>query len=445
MRAVTAFALASLAMLSSQPAEARALDHLLSTDDIGLNKIPHQGTSNILVIPVHVGEGGFPAGQLADLQAQFNPDGGSFRTYWQTTSAGRYDPVPTVVAPLEYPDRCPLPGKTVATCNVTFQDVQLITSGGLRTAFEDMLGRLRDEQQLDLSSFDINGADGQADGHFDGVIVVSNIADGVAPPLDAIFNGTTVADGGGGMITLGVVAMAPPVHHEFAHMFGLIDLYGGPPVNGLMSESSNAISAFTRQQLGWGDVVEVTAPMEIELPPVLDGAPRILRVAAPGGGPRYVLLENRSGEHHGDFETGTPGLYLYSVDEETLADGPLHFLDLVSGQLRLPNAEAPYMNVALPVGCDLAGGPNGCALTGVGASRTISHADAGDTGFTVTIVDEAPDGTLTVALSDGSEVPAPGDGEDAGLSASGGCQLGADTDAGWWLLLPLLIRRRRAA
>jgi len=442
MRGALVIALASVLGLSTQLADARALDHLLATDDIGLNKIPHEGSSNVLVIPVHVGEGGFPAGQLAELQAEFSPDDGPFRTYWQTTSSSRYDPVPTVVAPVEYPDRCPLPGKTVSACKVTLEDVQLITSGGLRSAFEDILGRLRDEQQIDLSSFDVNGANGRPDGHFDGVVVVSNIADGVAPPLDAIFNGTTVSDGAGGMITLGVVAMAPPVHHEFAHLFGLIDLYGGPTLNGLMSESSRNIAAFTRQQLGWAEVVEIGAPMEIELPPVLDGTPRLLRLSAPGGGPRYVLIENRGGERHTELDAGPPGLYLYSVDEETLAEGPLHFLDLVAGQLRLPNAEGPFMNVSLPVGCELEGGPNGCAFTEVGASRSIAHAGAGDTGWTITILDQAADGTFTVALSDGSEPPDTGD-EAPGLSASGGCQLGRGSVAGWWLLLPLLIRRRR--
>lgn len=442
MRASLALTATCLAVLSSPPAEARALDHLLSTDDIGLNKIPHEGTSNILVIPVHVGEGGFPAGELAEVQAEFNPDDGPFRTYWQIASASRYDPVPTVVAPVEYPDRCPLPGKTVTTCRVTLEDVQLITSGGLRTAFEDILGRLRDEQQIDLSSFDVNGADGRPDGHFDGVVIVSNIADSVAPPLDAIFNGTTVDDGAGGTITLGVVAMAPPVHHEFAHLFGLIDLYGGPSLNGLMSESDRNVGAFTRQQLGWAEAVEVSAPMEIELPPVLDGAPRILRVPAPGGGPRYLLIENRSGERHAAYDAGPPGVYVYSVDEETLAEGPLHFLDLVAGQLRLPNAEGPFMNVSLPVDCDLDGGPNGCALSEVGASRALVHPGAGDTGLTVTILDRAADGTFTVAISDGSEAPEQGDAS-APLSASGGCQLGGDVDAGWWLLIPLLVSRRR--
>src|SRR5690349_10155369 len=111
----------SLAFLAvfcaSTTLRANALDHLRTTDDIGINKVPHLGTSHILVIPMRVGEM-FPAGDLVMLQTYFASEGGpgTFRDYWRVNSNGRYDPIPTVVDPVIYLNSCPIPGKTVNNC-----------------------------------------------------------------------------------------------------------------------------------------------------------------------------------------------------------------------------------------------------------------------------------------------------------------------------------------
>ena len=77
---------------TEQAAQAEPLDHFATTDDVGLNKVPHTGESHVLVVPHRSGKSEFPATRLADLQRIFNPAGGpgTFRDFWRTTSNGRY-------------------------------------------------------------------------------------------------------------------------------------------------------------------------------------------------------------------------------------------------------------------------------------------------------------------------------------------------------------------
>lgn len=437
--------------LASGTAEARALDHLLDTSDIGSHKMPNQGVSHILVIPVHVGPEGFDAGQYAELQERFAEDG-SFRQYWLDVSGGRYDPIPTVVAPVEYPDSCPLPNRTVATCTVSFQDTDLL-SGGFEAALTDVLGRIRDEQGVDLSKFDVNTADGAgSDGYFDGVIAFSNIAEGVAPPLIPLFNETIVktAPGGGGSdLSLSLIAMAPPAHHEFAHMFGFIDLYGGPPLNGLMNDSSLTISAFSRQQVGWADITTIDETVELSLPPVLaDGSGNpIVRVNLPNDPARYLLIENRSGTLHDLYDGFTPGIQIYSVDEQTLTEGPLHFLDIVNSTLNLPNETAPYMNINLPAFCNTysTGTPTSCSVTQIGEERVLTHANGTWSGWTLRVVGVADDGTMTIQIYDANGPPVKNEPEG---EVTGGCAIAAPkpTPSPWLAAMAglAILRRRRS-
>src|SRR5262249_20285897 len=156
-----------------------------------------------------------------------------------------------------------------------------------------------------FTQFDMNGADGKPDGYFDGVIVDTDIYGGIAFPLAVFGNQATVMSkpGGGGMpITAGIVALVPPDLHEFGHTFGFVDLYGGPTVNCLMSDIHATLGAFSRQQIGWGDVKTMTGSMELDLKPVLDGGP-ILRF---GEKPRYILVENRAGASHAELDGSAP-------------------------------------------------------------------------------------------------------------------------------------------
>lgn len=451
------FGVAVAAWLAASSVHARALDHLLDKSDIGSHKIPHAGTSRILVIPVHVGPEGFDAEEYAELQAEMAEDG-PFRRYWLDVSGGRYDPVPTLAAPVEYPDSCPIPGRTVDNCTVTFNDTDLL-AGGLREALADVLARVRDDQQIDLAEFDVNNAAGDGpDGYFDGVIAVSNIAEGVSLPLVPIFNETTVktSPGGGGTdITLSLLAMAPPIHHEFAHMFGFIDLYGGPTLNGMMSDDRATLSAFSRQQVGWADITVIDKSVEIDLPPVLSsaeaGGNQIIRVnlPAPSSPTSYLLIENRGGPLHDAYEPSVPGVQIYSVDEATLAEGPLHFIDIVNSSLNLPNAAMPYMNVSLPLDCDIhsVGEPLSCAMALEGEERALTHASGVFSGWTIRVVGVKDDGTITIQIFDENGPPVKA--EPATTDGDGGCNVSAGRRAGvsgWLLLLAALALRssRRA-
>jgi MYXO-CTERM domain-containing protein len=454
--------LASIALTAS-PGAAWPLDHLYSKDDIGQNKIPNVGTSHILVVPVNVGPIPFPPGQLTGLQTYFDPDGGpaSFRRKWQAISRGVYDPIATVVDPVEYPDSCPFPawsGKTVDDCEFKFDqsELNLILGGGVAEAFVDILGRVRDEQNIDLAYFDINTKDGPgSDGYFDGVIFITNIADGVAPPLEELFNKTVVASAPGGtgpMIEMGQVALAPPNDHEFAHLFGFIDLYGGPTVGGLMgTPSAGGLCAFSRQQIGWGETGMVTGYGDVELAPVLDSG-AILRV---GEGPSYMLIENRSGPLHLDYEVVDPGLWIYAIDETALTPKALHFFDLQTGDLYLPNKKAPYLAIAMPLDCDIeAHAPDACALDSIGDRRVLRHANGTKYGMGVEIIDVKADSTMTLRFYDPTVPVGVGGGGggpnlEAPLSSKGGCDCGVGSksghDAAWAALAMLAVglwRRR---
>ncbi len=75
------------------------------------------------------------------------------------------------------------------------------------SAFEDMLSRVRDEQQIDLAQFDVNTGTGPGqDGYFDGLIFDSDIISGVGAPLEVLNLAPEVATtpgGGGTMIRAG--------------------------------------------------------------------------------------------------------------------------------------------------------------------------------------------------------------------------------------------------
>lgn len=401
-------ALVALALLgaATPPLYAEPLDHFKTRDDIGINKVPHLGESHILVIPTRVGESTFPAARLADLQKIFDPAGGpgTFRHYWKTVSNGRYDPIPTLAAPLLYPDRCPLPNTTVANCKITFTNISAVADGGVKVALEDMLSRVRDEQQIDLAQFDVNTGTGPGqDGYFDGLIFDSDIISGVGAPLEVLNLAPEVATtpgGGGTMIRAGVAAMAPPALHEFGHNLGFVDLYNGPPVNCLMADTTATLGAFSRQQIGWAEVDTIKATKRVSLAPVLDGGP-ILRI---GEGTQYLLIENRGGVEHAALESWPAGLNVYAVDETKLPAGTFGFLDVVTQSLYFPNEKAPYLFVNWPIGCkeSTTDAADSCVLTAEGTTRMLTNQDGTTAGFTLTLGKTAADGSIELVLDDGT-------------------------------------------
>lgn len=393
--------LCALAVVTASTAHANPLDHLRTVNDIGLHKIPHAGTSHILVIPVRTGPDGISVNEVTQLRAVFATEGGpgTFRDYWRVVSGGRYDPIPTLVEPVLYRDRCPIPGRDLSNCEISLSDIGLLLTKGIQAAYEDILTRVRDEQQIDLAQFDVNGASGPgADGYFDGLIFDADIYTGVAFPV-AILDNTVVMTptpgGGGDPIIAGIIAMSPPARHEFAHLLGFMDLYGGPTVNGLMEDVDATLSAFSRQQIGWGTVTKIEGATELDLPPVLDGG-AVLRIDTPPG---YLLIENRGGAQHAEYDSGAEGIYIYSVDESQLPTTPLGFLNVSNRELYLPNAEAPYLAVAMPVGCDVrdVGGASACVVAN-GEPRALVHASGASTGLVLQAGLAAADGTIRIVI-----------------------------------------------
>ena len=549
-----------------------ALDHLRTTDDIGPDKVPHRGTSHILVVPMRVGMNRFPVMRLDALRRFFDPAGGpkTFRGYWLAVSRGEYDPIPTLVEPVMYPDTCPIPGKSLRDCTVSPTDLQLLTGGAIQAVFGGVLERVRDEQRIDLSHFDVNTADGPGqDGYFDGLIVDTNVLAGVGMPLNAMRNAVEVsvtprapgatnpgaadgpdssvdagveadapvdlfdaqggadagatdpgaADGPDSWVDAGVeadapvdlfdaqggadagadlfdvhvgadaraenldsaadaldldldsgveadalaeghdsdvgadtrtsvldaeaaadvpgpgdgrvdggtdahtatliagnVALIPPENHEFGHILGFIDLYGGPPINDVMGEDSDAtLGAFSRLQIGWGEAIEVKGPGTFILEPVMESG-QVLRIGEP---PRYLLVENRDGPLHRAWDSSLPGVYIYSVDEDTLPTTALGFLDIRAGDLYYPNAEPPYLNVNLPVGCWMrrAHAQKGCMIWAPGTVRPLVHASGESTDLRLRIEERLEGQAVRIRLLSDDEpavVDAGGTGRDAG-------------------------------
>jgi MYXO-CTERM domain-containing protein len=172
--------------LAPAPAAAWAIDHLQDQSDIGKNKVPHSGTSRVLVIPSRVG-GVITNARLQALREYFAEEGGpgTFRDYWKTMSQGAYDPIPFLAEPV-YFDDCPLSNKTVATCRIVLEDIFLLSSGEVSTTIQQLVARVRDEQNVDLSQFDVNGVvEGQPDGWIDGLILSTDLFDGLGLPLAA--------------------------------------------------------------------------------------------------------------------------------------------------------------------------------------------------------------------------------------------------------------------
>src|SRR5690606_7427703 len=148
-----------------------------------------------------------------------------------------------------------------------------------RSALEDIIRRVRDEQDVDLAEFDINGPNGTPDGYFDGVIIDTDMYSGIGFPLNALGNmvtvptaqGSTDAGPAGETLGCGIAALIPPENHEFGHVLGFIDLYGGPDVNDLMMDTDSMLGPFGRMQIGWATATEATGDMEIDLAPALAG------------------------------------------------------------------------------------------------------------------------------------------------------------------------------
>lgn len=247
---------------------------------------------------------------------------------------------------------------------------------------------------------------------------------GVALPLAALFSNMAVVgawpqpssdagvddgglDGGGidagPTMRCGTLALIPPDRHEYGHTLGFIDLYNGPTVNDLMADTATSLGAFSRQQIGWGEVVPVTGDVELDLKPVFEGG-SILRI---GDAPRYLLIENRGGPQHARYEQSHAGIYVYSINETKLPVDPTGWLDLPRMTLYFPNQTAPYLYVNVPLRCDIGTSdtPGTCGLTRYDEARVLSDSAGQPVGFTIRRSSTQDGGTVRIALRQGMELP----------------------------------------
>src|SRR5688572_25283092 len=91
------------------------IDHFADPDDVGLMKIPHEGATRVLVIPVYVDDQPFQRGSETTFQGEidsfFDPNSTetfNFSSYWATHSLLRWTPTAVVAPPVRFPTCPPL-------------------------------------------------------------------------------------------------------------------------------------------------------------------------------------------------------------------------------------------------------------------------------------------------------------------------------------------------
>jgi len=307
--------------LSVRPAAAGFIDHLADASDIGPAKVPHLGHSRILVIPVNLDAEHRPPIDMAALTRFFTERSGrlSFPGYFRDNSGGRFIVSVDVARPVTF-DNCPIPALG-DDCTPTRRDASALVYGVplVRT----ILKRAEAESALDFARYDLNGPQKKPDGWADGVVLIVNGAwFGVAlpfglldPELTLVFDGVKV--------TMAAIASGPEALpmaiHEFGHLLGLADLYDewgltyglGLSAMGSWRYGRDAplLDPFSRMQLGWAEVEQVSGTIDALIPPALSG-----KVYKLGTGDEFFLVENRQPQGPYDRNVKRPGLAIYHVD-----------------------------------------------------------------------------------------------------------------------------------
>jgi uncharacterized protein (TIGR03382 family) len=327
------------------PARADYIDHFASRTDVGRLKVPSQGTTRILVLPVFVDDQPYSTGTEDAFVAELNDffavddrsifDGGfRFTAYWEQASLGRFRPEAEVAAPIHFPN-CPRLGRFEGCRIPRGGGVASGDLGGAAATLRDSL-RFLDEILLcatagpsperrctsgggvDLSVFDTSGLQpGVADGFVDGVLVVSNAAfpDIALPVKDLSSQPILTLLGALPAFTYGEVTVpsigiagfqASPQRetfvavHEFGHLLGFCDLYNEAQtttdlpytVMGGWYYDSPAVllDPFSRLAIGWGNVVDVNGGGTLRI----ENATRSGQVLKVGAGDEFFLIEHRA-------------------------------------------------------------------------------------------------------------------------------------------------------
>lgn len=352
-------------LAAAPPARADYIDHFATRADVGLYKVPSQGTTRVLVIPVIVDDQPFSAGSEAAFRAELDDffavddrsvfDGGfRFTAYWEQASLGRFRPEAVVADPVRF-STCPPLGAhadcriprgagfaegDIAGAAATLQSSLRFVDEIFRCALEGPGGdrRCTGGGGVDLAAFDQSGVAGVADGFVDGVLIVSNAAfPGIALPVKDLSQQPLLALLGAlpsftyGEHTIPSVGIAgfarAPARetfvavHEFGHLLGFCDLYNEAGtttdlpwsvMGGWYSSTpASLLDPFSRVAIGWGNVIDVGGPGTFRLP----NATRSGVVLKVGRGNEFFLVEHRArsdGAIDGDLEVGS-GVFIERV------------------------------------------------------------------------------------------------------------------------------------
>lgn len=288
-------------------------------------------TYNLLVVPVRFPEdpvlGG---GGRAGIAEALNGSGGlSLRAVYAAATGGRLT-VESVLAPGVVADHPRTYYTVEGDGNLGFGLDPAAYPHNARRLVEEVTETLM--AAVDFRRFD-NTGDGIADGLLllnSGPPAVEGGSDPITPDILAAHAFTLEApvERGGALVFPYAVASTRdavgPWAHEVGHLLGLTDLYvansfcPGPGVGewSLMATGSNVaagadpagLDAFSRQLLGFE-----ARPAAPEPVPLADG--EFLRVFRPGAaaGPRYFLVERRTGED--GLSLPAPAWVVYLVDE----------------------------------------------------------------------------------------------------------------------------------
>lgn len=302
------------------PSRAGFDDHFVETE-IGRYKVPHNGHSRVLIIPVIIDDINTPDMSRWTAFFENKLDAFTFKNYWHVNSLGKFDVETKLIEPVHY-KTCPLPPE-FKNCKIKRGDASALQPG--LKFLKEILDRVREEQGVNFADYDLNGPSGIPDGWVDGVLIMANIDLGVALPI-SMFKKIKLDN-----TKIGTVAFAGlgdkeviPVH-EFGHLLGFADLYHeNKPGRGvylsLMGEYDDGlplIDAHSRMRIGWADVIEIQgAPEVIKLPPA-EVSGRMIKI---GRENEFYLIENRGPGKFFDKGLKSQGLAVYHVDENKLPD-----------------------------------------------------------------------------------------------------------------------------
>lgn len=461
--------LAAALLLVAAPAWATFADHFDSGAAIGPEKVPHDGSTRVLVLRANVLTEADPPWLKWEEYFDDALPANAFENYWAANSLGVFTPQTDLAALVDVPE-CPIPG--ASPCDFDLNDLFSVLAA--IDFLKQFIGQAIADLGVDMRDYDLSGPAGAPDGWADGVVLLINAPfRSIAFPLGAFdqtaYNGVRI----GAVAVTNAFEDEDTAAHEFGHLLGFADMYdedgtsagltytlmgGGRNYTGATRVS--ALNAYDRLRIGWATAVDVSGSQTLHIEPALTSG-KVYRVGA--SMTEYFLIENRRPLSIGGFEIdggglmGSPGLAIWHVDDavQPLPTGVLGLPYLVRDDWRprimLEQADGAYDlqfdRSALDEGDLFRDGDAflpGPSHAPIGAANPIfdsnyySGAPSNLAVDNIDVASAAPDIVADVSY-DGASPPG------CAALAPGGARPGVEAAAPWALAaLALLARRRRA-